>query len=1156
MKSLLIKNGFAFFFLLLSVNLNASHFSGLDLWYECLPGGCNYRLFQTVYMDCGGSQCYYYLPPSNGINFPSTLVSVKGVGCGLDTLLDDWTFIYFEDVTPVCPSTSTACYSSGASINGVVGVSYYTDFSLCNSGCNAVDVTLQSCCRNYSIQSGAAGQGIYNSTHIDLTLSACNSSPRIIQNPVSYLCSGQSSIIKGEAFDPDGDSLVYSLGACMADSVNSVTYNPGFSPTNPLGPNWSVSINSQTGDLSFTPSPTGSITSAVLCELITEFRNGIQIGQTRRDIMVYVINCNGILSLNNNLPTDTLTAVSGGIVEDYQTISVYAGQALSFDIIAEDIDLGQTLSYRQSPLFPAASIIPTTTGNQLTLHFNWTPPLTSVGANYLWTDFFDDDCLINGHTTRLVNIIVKELGLSATVTNTTCGNPQGAIDLSVISPDGNPPYHYSWSSGDTTEDLSGLSQGNYFVTVTDSVGNQWSCNYFVNLINPITSSPTIGNLICSNSTAIIAINASGGTPPLQYLWNTGDTTPVITNVPPGGYSVDVSDTLGCTHHKVIIANQPPFCYSRVSGTMFDDLNGNCIKDTLEAPLPWQPIYNYTWGNYILTDINGHYEFMFTNPSTYTFGYLYNNPYYINVCSGTNSYTVTFPQNGIDTAGFDFPISVDTVIDLRVFLLEGNYVPGFSNRIGRIFYKNAGGLASPATITYQHSPLLHSVTFSVPPTSYDSTTQTAIWNFPLLSFLPYYHKIVIYGDVAVNALLGSVTTSEVNITPLLNDIIPANNYDFVPKTVVGSYDPNFKEVSPQGVSNEGYIPYNTPALDYTIHFQNTGTWIAEYVVIKDKLDSNLDLTTLEYIGASHNCTIAIDANDTLIITFPNIHLPDSGSDMAGSQGFVSFSIKPKAGLTPETTISNTVGIYFDFNAPVITNTVNSTFHYSATVDLSTPICEGNSVTATVQNGVPPYLWNGTVYDTTGVYTFIADTTGVQSLTLSDAFEPVNVSYNVLSAPVNASFTHIPVGNTTVFMPQDNTYSTYLWDFGNGTTSNALSPSVIYPQSGNYVVTLTVSNDCGTLTNTQTVSITTDVAHLTFASSVKIYPNPFSRSTLLTFDNSEKAQYTLSIWDISGKLVKNVSFSTSEYLIQADNLAAGIYTWELKGKRTARGKLAVE
>lgn len=53
------------------------------------------------------------------------------------------------------------------------------------------------------------------------------------------------------------------------------------------------------------------------------------------------------------------------------------------------------------------------------------------------------------------------------------------------------------------------------------------------------------------------------------------------------------------------------------------------------------------------------------------------------------------------------------------------------------------------------------------------------------------------------------------------------------------------------------------------------------------------------------------------------LPDSGTDMAGSNGYVSFKVKTKTNLTPLTVINNTAGIYFDFNPPIITNTTADT-----------------------------------------------------------------------------------------------------------------------------------------------------------------------------------------------------------------------------------------
>lgn len=64
-------------------------------------------------------------------------------------------------------------------------------------------------------------------------------------------------------------------------------------------------------------------------------------------------------------------------------------------------------------------------------------------------------------------------------------------------------------------------------------------------------------------------------------------------------------------------------------------------------------------------------------------------------------------------------------------------------------------------------------------------------------------------------------------------------------------------------------------------------------------------------------------------FENILLPDSNVNELESHGFVEYSIMPKKGLPPLAKIGSPAAIYFDFNAPIITNDVLNTIHcYSA------------------------------------------------------------------------------------------------------------------------------------------------------------------------------------------------------------------------------------
>lgn len=139
---------------------------------------------------------------------------------------------------------------------------------------------------------------------------------------------------------------------------------------------------------------------------------------------------------------------------------------------------------------------------------------------------------------------------------------------------------------------------------------------------------------------------------------------------------------------------------------------------------------------------------------------------------------------------------------------------------------------------------------------------------------------------------------------------------------GSFDPNDKQGFPLGYGNEFQIEENTD-LEYKIRFQNTGTDTAFTVRIEDKISKHLDLESIIPGASSHNYTFQIREDSTVVFLFENIMLPDSNINEAASHGFVNFKISQKPDLPRGTVIPNTASIYFDFNAPVITNEVYHT-----------------------------------------------------------------------------------------------------------------------------------------------------------------------------------------------------------------------------------------
>jgi len=138
----------------------------------------------------------------------------------------------------------------------------------------------------------------------------------------------------------------------------------------------------------------------------------------------------------------------------------------------------------------------------------------------------------------------------------------------------------------------------------------------------------------------------------------------------------------------------------------------------------------------------------------------------------------------------------------------------------------------------------------------------------------------------------------------------------------SCDPNDKRAIPEGYGAANYIDQNT-RIDYHVRFQNTGNDTAFNVVIRDTLSEYVNPATLVSGVSSDPYTFRIYDGRIAEWTFSNIYLPDSTTDVQGSQGFVKFQIQQQPNNPIGTVIENRADIYFDFNAPVITNTAFNT-----------------------------------------------------------------------------------------------------------------------------------------------------------------------------------------------------------------------------------------
>ena len=188
------------------------------------------------------------------------------------------------------------------------------------------------------------------------------------------------------------------------------------------------------------------------------------------------------------------------------------------------------------------------------------------------------------------------------------------------------------------------------------------------------------------------------------------------------------------------------------------------------------------------------------------------------------------------------------------------------------------------------------------------------------------------ETEVNAIIGELVDLVANIElKSFPDNDPSNNSHVLSDTIRGSYDPNDKAVMP----NEDIV-YDENVLDkeliYTIRFQNTGNYPADFVILQDTFENNLDPSSIDIMSYSHPCEWQIKEGRVLEVKFPNINLPNSTVSEELSQGYVTFKLGVNSDISIGTTISNKASIYFDYNPPIITETVVSEIVDPAELDV--------------------------------------------------------------------------------------------------------------------------------------------------------------------------------------------------------------------------------
>lgn len=342
------------------------------------------------------------------------------------------------------------------------------------------------------------------------------------------------------------------------------------------------------------------------------------------------------------------------------------------------------------------------------------------------------------------------------------------------------------------------------------------------------------------------------------------------------------------------------------GTIFNDDDLDCMQNSNEPGIPGQILRVDPGPEFFITNDSGRYEFVLPYGN---YNLSQTSMAIEQICPAGMPVNFDLTQNA-PIANVELADTVLSALDVQLMHVHTAARPGFAYRHTMVVKNLSVDSTGQMNLTYVFDSDLQVDSSSH---TYAVNGNELTWNLTSLNAFQQ-HTVHCYFTVNQFGTLGTDLSYSGSVEVTVPELFITNNSFTGFVTVTGSYDPNDKLSMPEG----SFVLDVDSVIDYTIRFQNTGTDTAFTVVVTDTLSANLDISTLQIGAASHAFDYRLEAGRVLKFTFENILLPDSNVNEPASHGYVGFRIKPIDGLMVGSMISNVANIYFDFNAPVITD----------------------------------------------------------------------------------------------------------------------------------------------------------------------------------------------------------------------------------------------
>jgi PKD repeat protein len=186
------------------------------------------------------------------------------------------------------------------------------------------------------------------------------------------------------------------------------------------------------------------------------------------------------------------------------------------------------------------------TGGSSPYNYQWSNGLTTKNITGLQAGPYEVTVTDTTGCVSTKSIIVPQPAAikdSLSVTDAGCGSADGSVTVTATG--GVSPYSYSWSTGATTQTISGLIWGIYQVTITDSKGcTKTDMAAVAETGGPVITIDSVTSSGCSGTGAVY-VSVSGGVPPYTFDWTNNNITEDLLDVIPGTYGMIATDDNGC-----------------------------------------------------------------------------------------------------------------------------------------------------------------------------------------------------------------------------------------------------------------------------------------------------------------------------------------------------------------------------------------------------------------------------------------------------------------------------------------------------------------------------------------------------------------------------------------------------------------------------------